>query len=499
MPRSDPKSSTSSKDPSTSNAPSFTPQGHSPAQKKKHVCPTCDRAFTTSGHLARHSRVHTGEKNHKCPFPGCETRCSRQDNLQQHYRIHLSSGSRRSSRSGVSRAKSSVGNSKRTSSSTVLQPSPPASVPPPPDSPPPLEHARVYVPQAPSPPDSPPPLTQATLPATVIHAHRHSASPTLDTSYSYDHSSVPPLSATSMAHSGDHTSSHSPTYPYRSSNTTYHEQAGRNSFPYVHTSALPPTSHSPTTSEPSYPGTYSTQNTLPTITNLAYYKDLSPSTSPAPSSFPSRHSISHISHSSSSYPSPESTQPPALSAPPSPASGSSHSVSSHTSPSTPAYMYQDDGTAAQSQYEPGNGMMTSGHHTHTMMNHSEYSPSLSVHSESSVNLGPSLSRYTSPPPILAPIQGYQPTDDGHGHHRMPRIMPSDVRIIDERYGPGRYMEDRHSGSQHAIQHSGLYGLHQQPLGAVSGGYGYTDSMAMGHGGWKTEPGLRTRGIGALVQ
>ncbi|KAF9490971.1 hypothetical protein BDN71DRAFT_1355776, partial [Pleurotus eryngii] len=52
-------------------------------QKKKHVCPTCERAFTTSGHLARHSRVHTGERNHKCPFPGCETRCSRQDNLQQ--------------------------------------------------------------------------------------------------------------------------------------------------------------------------------------------------------------------------------------------------------------------------------------------------------------------------------------------------------------------------------------------------------------------------------
>ncbi|KAF9226948.1 hypothetical protein BS17DRAFT_516448 [Gyrodon lividus] len=54
------------------------------APKRKHVCGTCDRGFTTSGHLARHLRVHTGERNHKCPFPGCETRCSRQDNLQQH-------------------------------------------------------------------------------------------------------------------------------------------------------------------------------------------------------------------------------------------------------------------------------------------------------------------------------------------------------------------------------------------------------------------------------
>ncbi|KAI0355538.1 hypothetical protein OH77DRAFT_1381214, partial [Trametes cingulata] len=51
--------------------------------KKKHVCQICTRAFTTSGHLSRHTRIHTGERNHKCPFPGCETRCSRQDNLQQ--------------------------------------------------------------------------------------------------------------------------------------------------------------------------------------------------------------------------------------------------------------------------------------------------------------------------------------------------------------------------------------------------------------------------------
>ena len=54
-----------------------------PAGKKKHVCGVCSKAFTTSGHLSRHARVHTGERNHKCPFPGCETRCSRQDNLQQ--------------------------------------------------------------------------------------------------------------------------------------------------------------------------------------------------------------------------------------------------------------------------------------------------------------------------------------------------------------------------------------------------------------------------------
>ncbi|KAF8272461.1 hypothetical protein EI94DRAFT_1566029, partial [Lactarius quietus] len=69
--------------PTHSISPSFAPN------KKKHVCHVCAKAFTTSGHLSRHARIHTGERNHKCPFPGCDTRCSRQDNLQQHYRIHL--------------------------------------------------------------------------------------------------------------------------------------------------------------------------------------------------------------------------------------------------------------------------------------------------------------------------------------------------------------------------------------------------------------------------
>ncbi|KAF9783926.1 hypothetical protein BJ322DRAFT_1007630 [Thelephora terrestris] len=55
----------------------------SPTSRRVHLCPTCQKSFSTSGHLQRHTRVHTGEKKHKCPFPGCQTRCSRQDNLQQ--------------------------------------------------------------------------------------------------------------------------------------------------------------------------------------------------------------------------------------------------------------------------------------------------------------------------------------------------------------------------------------------------------------------------------
>ena len=52
-------------------------------KSKPHICTVCNRAFTTGGHLQRHQRIHTGVKAFKCPFPGCETRTSRQDNLQQ--------------------------------------------------------------------------------------------------------------------------------------------------------------------------------------------------------------------------------------------------------------------------------------------------------------------------------------------------------------------------------------------------------------------------------
>ncbi|KAG1472399.1 hypothetical protein G6F56_001562 [Rhizopus delemar] len=65
--------------------------------KRKYHCdePGCNKSFTTSGHLARHNRIHTGEKNFHCLHPGCPSRFSRQDNMMQHYRTHLSQKERR--------------------------------------------------------------------------------------------------------------------------------------------------------------------------------------------------------------------------------------------------------------------------------------------------------------------------------------------------------------------------------------------------------------------
>lgn len=91
-----PKTGAESKDPSDKLTPSKKSKQYRSKNKdlpleerRKYICKTCARGFTTSGHLARHNRIHTGEKRHKCQYPGCLQRFSRHDNCIQHYRTHF--------------------------------------------------------------------------------------------------------------------------------------------------------------------------------------------------------------------------------------------------------------------------------------------------------------------------------------------------------------------------------------------------------------------------
>jgi hypothetical protein len=145
-----------------------------PSSKRAHFCTVCQKTFTTSGHLLRHSKVHTGEKKHKCPFPGCQTSCSRQDNLQQHYRIHLAPGSRRSASANVTKSSPAPSESNRRSLTPAAPITPPThirslseDVPytivdgPPVLQVPPKDNSLPNPPTLPSPPNTPPPLVPA--------------------------------------------------------------------------------------------------------------------------------------------------------------------------------------------------------------------------------------------------------------------------------------------------------------------------------------------------
>ncbi|KZO90498.1 hypothetical protein CALVIDRAFT_391695 [Calocera viscosa TUFC12733] len=90
---------------------------------RKYPCKVCERVFTTSGHLSRHMKVHTGERKYVCPFPGCDVKCNRSDNLLQHYRVHLPKEERKLGNSHIRDSLRRM-NSYASSSSSTSQVSP---------------------------------------------------------------------------------------------------------------------------------------------------------------------------------------------------------------------------------------------------------------------------------------------------------------------------------------------------------------------------------------
>ena len=56
------------------------------AGKNGHECSTCGKAFSQSGHLAVHMRVHSGERPYECST--CGKACSESGSLAVHMRVH---------------------------------------------------------------------------------------------------------------------------------------------------------------------------------------------------------------------------------------------------------------------------------------------------------------------------------------------------------------------------------------------------------------------------